>query len=120
MTLTTDQEKLIEGNNIIVLATADQYGQPRAVFMGYPKCINHRIVLVDNFMNITKRNIVENPLVSILAYNKDYSVCLKISGKASYHTDSSHLEWAKGLEENKDLNPKGVVEVIIDNVEESK
>ena len=120
MTLTVDQQKLIEGNNIVVLATANKYGQPRAIFMGYPKCMDNKIVLVDNFMNITKINITENPLVSILAYNKDYSICLKISGNASYYSDSSHVEWAKGLEENKDLNPKGVVEIIIDNVEESR
>lgn len=120
MNLTTEQIGIIEENKLVVLATTNKYGQPRAIFVGYPKCLGGKIVLVDNFMNITKINIIENPLVSILAYNKDYSHCFTISGKAAYYSDASHLEWAKSLEENKELNPKGVIEVIIENVEESK
>lgn len=120
MTLTTDQERLIEGNNIVVLATADKYGQPRAVLVETNVVQGNKIVITDNQMNITERNIVENPLVSILAFNKDYGKFLKISGKAAYYSDQGHLDWARSLETNKNWASKGVIEVIIDNIEESK
>ncbi len=120
MNLTTNQEKLIEENNIVVLCTANQYGKPRGIFMGFPKCNGNKIIMVDNFMQITKLNILENPQVFVLGYSKDYSKCIKISGTAAYYTDKQRLEWAQSLEENKDLEPKGVIEVIIEDVAESE
>lgn len=120
MILTTDQVRLIEGNNIIVLATANKYGQPRAILAEANVVQERKIVITDNQMSITKQNIIENPQVSVLAYNKDYSKFLKMSGKATYYLDQSHVDWARSLETNKNWESKGVVEIIIDNVEESK
>lgn len=120
MTLTVDQQKLIEGNNIVVLATANKYGQPRAVLVKVNVVQGNKIVVTDNRMNVTSQNIVENPLISLLAFNKDYSSFLRISGRAMHYTDQSHIDWAASLETNKNWEPKGVVEIIIDNVEESR
>jgi uncharacterized pyridoxamine 5'-phosphate oxidase family protein len=119
MNLTANQEKIIEENNVVVLCTANIIGKPRGIFVGFPKCMGSKIIMVDNYMQITKLNILENPQVFILAYSKDYGQCLKISGTASYRTDTTSLEWAKSLEENKELKPKGIIEIIIKDVAES-
>ena len=57
MELNQKQADLIKNNNIVVLATTNKTGQPRAIFVAeveIDKTKKDQIVITDNLMNITK------------------------------------------------------------------
>ncbi len=107
--LNKNQIKFIESNNIVVLATADDKSTRRAIFVEADYISENRIVISNNAMKVTENNLKTNDKVFLLAFNKDYSKVLKISGKVKYETEGKWYEYVKKLETNKNWSPKGAV-----------
>lgn len=118
MNLTTKQCNLLERQQVVVLATASLAGVPRAIFVEINQAAEDQIIITDNEMGRTRKNLLENPCVFLLAFEEDYSYCLKISGEAQYVTRGKYFDFVKGLESNKDYSPKGAVVVRIREVVE--
>ena len=117
--LTDDQLNFFKENNIVVLATANKDGQPRAILVEANKTENDKIIVTDNEMEMTRQNILNNKNVFVLAYSEDHNRCLKIEGTANYETEGENFEYTKGLESNKDYMPKAAVVINISNVTEA-
>jgi predicted pyridoxine 5'-phosphate oxidase superfamily flavin-nucleotide-binding protein len=95
MKLTAEQMDLLTRRKLVVLATSSSD---------------------DNQMNLTRKNLLENKNVFILAWEEDYSYGLKISGEAKYYSNSGYFDFVKRLETNKGFSPKGAVVVAIKEV----
>lgn len=78
MQLTEKQSDLLKRQNIVVLATSDNKGQPRAIFVEINKVEDDKIIFTDNEMEVTKENLLENQDVFLLAFEEDYHYCLKM------------------------------------------
>lgn len=120
MELTKKQLDLLRKGKIVVLATSSTDGTPRAIFVEINKVENNKIIITDNEMEITRKNLLENENVFILAFKKDYNYCLKVSGKAEYYSEGKYFDFVKNLEANKDHDPKGAVVITIKEVAEFK
>ena len=119
MQLTPKQLDLINKKKVVVLATADKRSKPRAILVEVNKAEADKLIITDNEMKITKKNILENNQVFVLAFAEDYSYCLKIEGEAEYHTKGKWFDFVSGLEENKKYHPKGAIVITVKSIKEA-
>ena len=120
MKLTKEQIDLLNRRKIIILATSSLKGDPRAIFVEANQAKDDKIIITDNEMETTRRNLLENKQVFILVSEEDYSYCLKISGKAEYYTEGKYFDFVRNLEANKDFLQKGAIVITIKNINEFK
>lgn len=120
MKLTEKQLELLKRRNLVVLASADLSGKPRAIIAEVNKAEGNKIIITDNEMEVTKNNLLANNSVFVLAHEQDYSYCLKISGRSEYHSSGEYFDFVKNLETNKGRHPKGAIAITVDNVVEFK
>lgn len=101
-----------------VFATVDEQGEPNAVPIHYKKVLGEqKLMLVDNFMNKSKANVLANPRVSVSVWQN--SVGFQFKGKASYFTTGSLFDEAVALIPPGKMPkgcPKGVVIVDVDAI----
>lgn len=116
MKLATKQIDLLKRRKIVVLATADLKGKPRAIFVEVNQVKDNKIIITDNEMVVTRKNLLKNKEVALLAFKKDYSYCLKILGKAGYFTKGQYFDFVKNLKTNKNQSPKGVIVINVEKV----
>ena len=116
MKLSEKQLDLLKRRNLIVLATSDLKGNPRAIIVELNKVEDNKIIITDNQMEKTKDNILENNNISILAFEEDYHYGIKISGSAEYYTKGEYFDYVKNLETNKGYNPKGTIVIDIKEI----
>lgn len=114
--LTQKQIKLLNKNRVVVLATADKRGQPRAIFVEVNKIEKNCLIITDNEMKTTGKNLLENKKVAILAFSRDWSWCLKIEGTANYYKGGKYFDLVKKLPANKDYSPKGALVIKIKRI----
>ena len=120
MQLTKKQIDLLNRRKNVVLTTASLQGKPRSIFVEVNQVKDDKIVITDNVMVTTRKNLLENKQVALLVFEEDYSYCLEISGRAEYHTTGGYFDFVRGLETNKNYSPKGAVVVIVEEVIEVK
>lgn len=118
MKLTNKQVDFLNRQKIVVLGTADLKAEPRCIFVEMNMVYYDKMIITDNEMKKTKKNILENPQVFILAFKKDYSYGLKISGIAEYHTNTPYFDCVRNLKENKNYKPKGAIVITPDKITE--
>jgi predicted pyridoxine 5'-phosphate oxidase superfamily flavin-nucleotide-binding protein len=116
MELTEKQIELLSRRNLVVLATASLKGDPRAIIVEVNKAGGDKLIITDNEMGATKDNFLANNKVFVLAFEADYSYCLKIIGVAKHYQGGEHFDFVKNLETNKKQNPKGAVVVNIKQI----
>ena len=108
-------KKLIETSNF-AFATADIEGQPNVIAVGGCEVVGEdKILITDNFMNKTRKNLLDNKKVAIAVWNSNGDEGYQIKGTAEYFTEGS---WKKRVDkdpENEGLAHKGAIMV---NVEE--
>ena len=118
MGLTKKQINLLNRQKVVVLGTANLKSEPRCIFVEVNMVYSDKIIITDNEMKTTRKNILENPQVFILAFKKDYSYGLKISGIAEYHKNSPYFDFVRNLETNKNYKPKGAIVIIPNKIKE--
>jgi predicted pyridoxine 5'-phosphate oxidase superfamily flavin-nucleotide-binding protein len=120
MKLTKKQVGLLNRRKIVVLASADLKAKPRAIFVEINKAEDDKIIITDNEMVTTRKNLLENRQVAILAFERDLKYCLKILGKAKYYTKGKYFDFVRKLEANKNRCPKGAIVITIKDIIEFK
>ena len=104
----------------MTLATVDEKGKPNIAVVAYVKVIApDGIIITDNFMTETRRNILENGNVCLAVWDKKWNG-VKLIGKAEYHRNGVWKQYVQGLKENKDLPTKGAIVVTISKIIELK
>jgi len=116
--LSDKQKDLLKRRNIVVFATSDLQNKPRSVFVEVNQADDEEIIITDNEMAITKNNFLENKNVFIMAFESDYSYCLKIEGEAEYYNDGKYFDLVINLDSNKNRKPKGAIIIKIVSISE--
>lgn len=102
MKMSPEIEELIT-QNIIYLATSSKDGLPNAVPIGGKKVLDDStILIIDVLLNKTKKNIIENPNVAIIAQNLNQHnpMSYQIKGTAEIHTDGKYFQQVVDLSKN--------------------
>jgi len=102
------------GSTMWVLATADTSGIPNAVPIHYTKVLNDtQLLLVDNFMNKTIANIINNHQASVSVWKN--SAGYQFKGTAVIETAGANFDIGIEMVKGK-MHPKGVVIINIDSI----
>jgi len=87
------------------LATASKEGIPNVVPIAFAKPISdEKVMLVDVFMNKTKKNIEENPNVAISVWDFDALKGYQLKGVAHFETSGDAFE--EGVKMVKEMMPE--------------
>lgn len=112
-------KNLIE-NNPIALATITTDGKPNIIGVAFVKVVSkNQIIVTDNFMNQTIKDISENNNVCLIVWD-DKMNGYKLIGTAEYYTDGQWKTYVTQMEANKGLPAKGAILVKISQIIKSK
>jgi len=112
-------KNLIE-ENALAIATANKKAEPHCIGVGFVKVVSkNQILITDNYMNTTVKNILENPKISLVVWNKEWKddfVGYKMEGTAEYFKEGKWLDKAKKIPENKGMPCKGTIVVTLNKI----
>ena len=114
MKIPKEVKNLFEKTTLIAFGTANKKGNPNVVPIFWKKILNDEtILIIDNFMKMSKENLLENNKVCISFWNPDTEEAYKIKGTGLYHTNGLIYEEGKKFIQSKKPKkvPKGVAEV---------
>ncbi len=95
------KEKLAKAG-VLQLATASKAAVPNVAPMGAVMVEGDHILIANNYMNKTMKNIKENPHVSVLAWNRELGDCIQFKGTAEVMKDTpEHKKMHDMLEAKK-------------------
>lgn len=114
--ITPKLKKIIE-ENVVAFATANKKGNPHCIAVTGVKVVSkNRLLITDNQMQKTRKNISENASVSLAVWNEKEE-CVKISGKAGYYITGPWRRRVQGMKENKGYAAKGAILIAIAKLE---
>lgn len=112
-------KELIE-ENALALATIDEKGSPHCIAVGFVKVVSENQLLVtDNYMMGTRKNIQKNPNVALTVWNKDWKekcIGYGLKGTAEYFTEGKWYKMIKKIPENKGEPCKGTILVTLTQI----
>lgn len=112
-------KELIE-NNALALATVDESGKPHCIAVGFAKIVSKsQILITDNFMVKTRKNILKNPNIALAIWNRDWKekCCgYELKGKAEYFASGKWLKMVSKIPQNREEPCKGAVLVTVSEV----
>jgi len=107
-------KRLIE-ENPVALATIHE-GKPNLIVTAFLKVVSpNQILVTDNYMNTTIKDLTENGDVCLAVWNHDWNG-LKIIGKAKYHSEGEWLSKVKAMKENEGLPAKGAIIIDVEKI----
>ena len=110
-----DLKKLIEANPL-ALATVNFDNKPNVIAVACVKVVSgNQIIITDNYMKQTKKNLTKNNHVCLVVWDKDWNG-YKLIGKAKYFSEGKWKMFVEERPENKGLPAKGAVLVTISQV----
>jgi len=109
-------KNLIE-ENALALASTDENNNPHCIAVGFVKVISeNQILITDNYMAKTTKNIKLNPNVALSVWNTDWKencIGYELKGTAEYFTEGNWYDKIKELPENEEEPCKGAILVTI-------
>jgi len=99
--MTDEMMDAIEKENVVFLATANQYKRPNVVPIGFARPLDNKtILIVDNYMKKTRENLENNPQASLVP--RDASKCpYQFKGRVEIYTSGKYfndaVDWAKSV-----------------------
>jgi len=118
--LTDSVKKVFNKTAIYAIATASKEGLPNVVPIHFVKIYDEEdtILLADNFMNKTIKNLEENPWIAVSVWDMENKLAYQIKGKAKIITDGKIFDGAVSwVQKTKpQLKPKSAILLHITNV----
>jgi predicted pyridoxine 5'-phosphate oxidase superfamily flavin-nucleotide-binding protein len=118
MKITSSVKKIVE-QNPLAFATV---GNKKPYVIGVTSCKvveGDKILITDNFMKTTVRNLLTNNNVALVVWNKRWKG-YQFLGKAKYYKNGKWLNYVKNLKANKEFPAKGAIVVKVEKIIESK
>jgi predicted pyridoxine 5'-phosphate oxidase superfamily flavin-nucleotide-binding protein len=116
----TPKIKKLIGENASAFATVDEKGNPHCIAVGFVKVVSkNQILVTDNYMVETTRNIQKNPNIALVVWSKDWKekcVGYELRGVAQYFRSGKWYEMVKKMPENKGEPCKGAILVTINKI----
>jgi hypothetical protein len=104
---------------LVAFGTADKKCDPNVNVVFWKKIIDDEtIILLDNFFNTTKQNIMENSKICLSFWDAKNEEGYKIKGNATYHSSGMIFDLGKEFiqQKNPGRTPNGVVEIKVGQV----
>ena len=113
--ITNEYKELIE-NNAISFATVDLDLHPNVIWVAFVKVVStDQVLITDNFMKQTKKNLEKNNNVCLAVWNSDWN-WIKLIWKAEYFTKWKRKDYIKSMPDNKGMPTKWAILVTIDKI----
>jgi predicted pyridoxine 5'-phosphate oxidase superfamily flavin-nucleotide-binding protein len=114
--ITQDMKDIAAKTMVYILATADKSGKPNGVPIGIVKVKDDEIVLADNFMQKTRKNLEENPVAAVSFWSRDDHYGYQLKGRTRIETSGEDFEaMTRSMEERKmPFKPKAVVVMTVE------
>jgi predicted pyridoxine 5'-phosphate oxidase superfamily flavin-nucleotide-binding protein len=118
MVMTEEMMDAIEKDNLVFLATATADGTPNVVPIGFARPVDNKtILIVDNYMNKTHKNLENNPKASLVL--RDASACpYQFKGTARIIEEGKYfdeaVDWAKSV--MSQLAPKAAILLKVEEI----
>jgi len=115
--ISAEMKEVAEKAKCFAVATANKDGKPNVVPILFAKVLSDdELLLMDSFMQKTRQNVEENPVVaiSVWADSKGYQFKGKARIEASGKTFDEGTQWVKS--KNPKLSPKAAVIVKVDEI----
>ncbi|MFA5358472.1 MAG: pyridoxamine 5'-phosphate oxidase family protein [Patescibacteria group bacterium] len=109
--------KKIKIDSVVSVATVSKSGVPNIIAAEICKInADGSLVLTDNHMNQTVKNIKENKNIALLYHYKD--LWWKLIGTTEYFTSGKWLDIVRKLPTNKGYQPKGVLIIRVKKIDD--
>lgn len=116
--MTEEMMDAVEKDNVVFLATATDGGVPNVVPIGFARPIDNKtIMIVDNYLNKTRKNLESNPKASLVP--RDASKCpyqfkgsVEIIESGKYFDEA--VDWATSVMSK--LSPKAAVLLKVEEI----
>lgn len=110
--ITKEAKKIIE-ENYVAFATASPRGVPNVIPVACVKVVGkNQILITDNFMKHTRKNLEKNSNVCLAVWNKKEKG-YKLIGRAKYFSSGKWMQFVKQMPENKGFPAKGAILVTV-------
>lgn len=111
-------KKLIEGNAMGFATVSGN--RPYVIGVAYCKVVDKdKILITDNYMKATTKNIQNNSSVALVVWDKDWNG-YQFLGKCKYYQKGKWLEHVRNMKENKGFPAKGAILVKVNKIIKSK
>ena len=118
MQINNSQKNLIE-KEVIALATVNEDGSPNVIPVAEARVVEaNKILITDNFMKLTAKNIKRDSRVCISVWSKDGEEGYKFIGEAKYFGQGKWFKQVKKMQENEGLPAKAAVLVEVTDIYE--
>ena len=112
-------QEAIDKQELHILSTSSQKGVPNIIYLKFLKVYNdEQILIANNKFFKTEKNLIENPQIAFVVFDKDARKSYQIKGTVQIHKEGKIYEdtvqWVKE-KRTKPMIPKSAV---ILNVEE--
>jgi predicted pyridoxine 5'-phosphate oxidase superfamily flavin-nucleotide-binding protein len=109
MEIKKEYKETIE-KNLIFVSTSSKSSIPHVIVCADCKVFQEKILITDNYMKTTRKNVLENKNIS-LCVGSQKSGFLYIEGKVDYKISGKYYDFVKSLKENRGCPCKGVLVV---------
>ncbi|MFH0936610.1 MAG: pyridoxamine 5'-phosphate oxidase family protein [Candidatus Woesearchaeota archaeon] len=117
VTINKELKQLIEEN---ALAFASINENPHCIAIAFVKVVSkNQILVTDNYMVETRKNLQKNPNIALAIWNKDWKencIGYELIGTAEYFTEGKWYNIIKNIPENKGEPCKGAILVTINKI----
>ncbi|MFC1861416.1 pyridoxamine 5'-phosphate oxidase family protein [Chloroflexota bacterium] len=117
--ITDEMKEVVEKMKIPIVATSSQDSKPNAVPIAFTRVLSaDEILLMDNFMNKTRQNIEQNPVVAVSVWDLESHKGFQFKGKARIETSGEiYEEGIKWVHSRRpELNPKAAIIVKVEEI----
>ena len=118
MVMTEEMMDAIEKDNVVFLATATADGTPNVVPIGFARPIDNKtIMIVDNYMNKTRKNLEKNPKASLVVRDASkapyqFKGTVEIVESGKYFDEA--VDWATSV--MSQLAPKAAILLKVEEI----
>jgi predicted pyridoxine 5'-phosphate oxidase superfamily flavin-nucleotide-binding protein len=118
MVMTEEMMEAIEKDNVVFFATATADGTPNVVPIGFARPIDNKtIMIVDNYMNKTRKNLEKNPKASLVVRDASkapyqFKGTVEIVESGKYFDEA--VDWATSV--MSQLAPKAAILLKVEEI----
>ena len=121
--LTREMREIFEKQPVVPIATSDKEGKPNVVPVAFAKVIDDETILIAGvYLRKTRRNLEENPKMSITVWDERTRESYQFKGSTTIHESGDVYEEAVKWVQSKrpQLKPKAAIQVKVEEIYTTK
>jgi predicted pyridoxine 5'-phosphate oxidase superfamily flavin-nucleotide-binding protein len=99
--LPDDAEAVFKKHGALSLATFGKDGKPNCSYVAFWWFQDDKVVLINNFMNKTRKNLEETGWASVSAYDRDVRKAYQIKGTVEIKAEGPEFERGKAMAQKR-------------------